>query len=77
MTDVLEHPPPATVPAAPAARAMAAIVLTVVFELPFQPRRGWIPLRQAMSARLLDGYTTATQMEARCVRFARPMKAGG
>ena len=52
MTDVLEHPPPATVPAAPAARAMAAIVLTVVFELPFQPRRGWIPLRQAMSARL-------------------------
>ena len=93
MPDVLEHPPPATVPAAPAARAMAAtgpgrvvgldgirglpalfvvlnhiferawagyalaaalpaIVLTVVFELPFQPHRGWIPLRQAMSARL-------------------------
>ena len=50
MTEVLEHPPPATVPAAPAARAMA--VLTVVFELPFQPQRGWIPLRQAMSARL-------------------------
>jgi len=52
MTDVLEHPPPATVPAAHAARAMTAIELTVVFELPFQPRRGWIPLRQAMSARL-------------------------
>jgi hypothetical protein len=93
MPDVLQHPPPATVPTAPAARAMAAtgpgrvagldgirglaalfvvlnhiferawagyalaaallaIVLTVVFELPFQPHRGWIPLRQAMSARL-------------------------
>ena len=56
MTDVLEHPPPATVPAAPAARAMAAalpaIVSAVVFELLFQPHRGWIPLRQAMSARL-------------------------
>jgi hypothetical protein len=93
MPDVPEHPPPATVPAAPAARAIAAtgpghvvgldgiraraalfvvlnhiferawagyalaaampaIVLTVVFELPFQPHRGWIPLRQAMSARL-------------------------
>ena len=52
MPDVLEHPPPATAPAAPAARAMAAIELTVVFELPFQPHRGWIPLRQAMSARL-------------------------
>jgi hypothetical protein len=93
MPDVLEHPPPATALAAPAARAMPAtgpghvagldgiraraalfvvlnhiferpwagyalaaavpaIVLTVVFELPFQPHRGWIPLRQAMSARL-------------------------
>ena len=39
MPDVLEHPPPAT-------------VLMVVFELPFQPAREWIPLRQAMSARL-------------------------
>ena len=52
MTDILEHPPPATVPAAPTARAVPAIVLTVVFELPFQPHRGWISLRQAMSARL-------------------------
>ncbi|HXA43171.1 MAG TPA: hypothetical protein VNV65_09705, partial [Candidatus Solibacter sp.] len=51
MPDVLEHPPPATVPAAPAARAMPAIVLTVVFEFPFQPHRGWIPLRQVMSVR--------------------------
>ena len=64
MTDTRERPPPTTAPAAAIAatqpgcvvgldgiRGLAAL-FAAVFELPFQRHRGWVPLRQAMSARL-------------------------
>jgi hypothetical protein len=63
LTETREHPPPAAPAAAMAATRPGRVVglagiplfwldLAWAFEVPFQRHLGWIPLRQAMSARL-------------------------